>query len=271
MLTYVDTNITSRGVQRVVSALKKYYPELTSDESKAELIFLHITGDRDKFLSKTKSILNMGKKYVVIQYAFKSTQKPNREAWFPIWSKAELVWSYYDLGDGFNFYQSPLGVDEVFTNKNLPRIHTVCTSGLSYLTESVRECNFAAKAVGGNIVHIGANIGNNIDCRLNITDEELSRLYSQCSYVSGLRRIEGFELPAAEGLLCGSVPVLFDKPHYRKWYEPWGVFIPELSREETIKNLIEVFSQKPKTINNIDLARKRFSWQSIIAELFNRI
>ena len=84
--------------------------------------------------------------------------------------------------------------------------------------------------------------------------------------MSGLRRIEGFELPAAEGLLCGARPIMFDRPHYRDWFNKWAIFIPEGNREEVLQSLIDVFQQeyRPVTLEEIAEARQLFDWQSII-------
>lgn len=104
------------------------------------------------------------------------------------------------------------------------------------------------------------------------SDKELAPYYSTSQYVSGLRRTEGFELPAVEGLFCGARPILFDTPNYRQWYEPFGIFIYEGSRQEVIEQLINIFQgpYQPVTEEEIAVAQGRFDWQRIIGGFWER-
>src|SRR6185295_19074765 len=188
---------------------------------------------------------------------------------------------------GFWFYHAPLGVEaDVFKpltegtcescadptddcdggpwcpcachdcNGVSKRTYTIATSGLSWLTESVRECVVAAqraatKALPAWIFHLGEQLSREDDgvrCASGITDRQLADVYSQCRFVSGLRRIEGFELPAVEGLLCGARPVLFDTPGYRWIYGDWAEYIREESRESVIEQLVELFKRGARPV-----------------------
>lgn len=268
--------VTSKSLNRVTDALIRYRPDgvaIVDDPTKADLTILHAIGRQNQLYNQAKG------KYVVIQYALKSTLTPSVRSWLRLWEGAELVWSYYDLEQicedekvipEFNFYHSPLGADsKVFKPQNTGKRYQILTSGQSYLTESVRECYHASN----RIIHLGADLGRDFDCIYNVSDEVLAHYYNLSHYVSGLRRIEGFELPAAEGALCGVKPILFDKPHYRSWYNDIGIFIPEGNREQTINNLKLLFEGTPSRLTDyqIEIAKNRFNWQTIITEFWRRL
>ena len=69
-----------------------------------------------------------------------------------------------------------------------------------------------------------------------------------------LRRIEGFELPAAEGLLCGARPILFANSSGYDWYKPWGVFIEETDRAGVIDQLEAIFRRGAQLVTSEERA-----------------
>lgn len=272
--------VASPSLVRVTNALTRFKPdnvEITDNKKEADLTIIHVIGRQDQVSEQAVG------KYAVIQYALRSTLRPKVHGWLNLWGNAQLVWSYYDLPElcredkviaDFDFYHSPLGVDESFERLNVSKRYIVATTGQSYLTESVRECIFAARELGLSVFHLGEDVKReNVVCKTGITDYELASVYSQCEFVSGLRRVEGFELPAAEGLVCGARPILFDQPHYRQWYEGLGVFIPEAPRDEVIKSLTDLFKVGPVPISNAEIqeAKRRFNWQSIIKGFWERL
>ncbi len=273
------------AIGRVIKALKKYAPAYVEfvDEDNAELIILHIIGRLERTTRRIEKILDSGAQYAIIQYCLKSTQKKSALDWIPVWENAELVWSYLGLpevtaqdGGTFpsNFYYAPLGVDStVFKPQHKEKEYFILTSGKGYLSESVREVIIAAEKYG-TVAHLGPDIGKSgIDYYTDISDKELVELYNKCKYISGLRRIEGFELPAAEGLLCGARPILYDRPHYKNWYGGLAVFIPETHRDQIVEDLVLVFTKEyePVTFNEIEEARYRFDWEAIINGFWSRL
>ena len=284
--------VVSPSLTRVSQALQQYKPgdvTIVQKESDADLVILHVIGRKEQNTKKAQEIIKSGKKYAVIQYAIKSTLNPDSREWYDFWMRAELVWSYYDLvtilaQDGYwnysfdywpygNFYCSPLGVSDDFKSRtDTAKNFLIATSGQSYLTESVRECAIAAD--DQNIFHLGSEMSRkNIYCKTGISDKELAVWYSQCKYVSGLRRVEGFELPAAEGLLCGARPIMFDRPHYRQWFNDYAIFIEEKPREEVVQSLKNVFSKeyRPVTQEEMNSARKLFDWKIIVQGFWERV
>jgi hypothetical protein len=265
-----------RGIARVSMALEKHSPgnvRIVKDEDGADLVVLHAIGRADGFERRVRGIVGRGKKYVMIQYAVRSTKNPNTKRWIDMWNGASLVWSYYDLRSlcledgicsGFQFYHSPLGTD--FSTPKRRSQYIIATSGLSYHTESVRECHKASLEVGGRIFHVGPSVGRRIECSNGMSDTRLAEKYSQCAYVSGLRRIEGFEFPVIEGFMCGARPVVFDRPHYRSWFSEFAEFIPELPRPDVLVSLKKLFTKDtvPVSSEEQDAFRDRFDWGRII-------
>jgi glycosyltransferase involved in cell wall biosynthesis len=98
-----------------------------------------------------------------------------------------------------------------------------------------------------------------------ISDGALAELYATSTWVSGLRHVEGFELPAAEGLVCGARPLVFDQPGMREWYRGLGVFVAELQGEKLIRLLTELFHQSPLPVSQEEReeALRRFDWERI--------
>jgi len=286
MKVYVEPHTDSRGILRVRDALVKYAPqevEFVPEQGQCDLAILHVFGRHTSTGKTIQWLKEHGKRYAMIQYCLRSTMRPATSDWIDMWAGAKLVWSYYDLPaacsmDGmlyggkrkFSFYHAPLGVDAgIFYPRHSPfSKFIVATCSQHALSEGVKECVVAAKRLGKTVFHIGHELrrGPDIVCKSGISDEDLAWFYSQCRYVSGLRRVEGFELPAAEGLLCGARPILYDQPHYRTWYDGLATFIPEESREKVTDHLEALFSSAytPVTRDEIEEGKRRFNWQTII-------
>lgn len=279
--------VDSRSLIRVVNALIQYMPsdvEIVANSDAADLIILHVIGRQDRNRGKAERLRARGQRYAVIQYCVRSTLRPLTENWFPLWQDAILTWSYYDLKalcaeDGtsqdFPFYHAPLGVDaDVFYPRNHARQYAIGTSGHSWVTESVREAGHATERAGRLMFHLGRRLNRkpHIMYASGMDDHVLANLYSQCEFIAGLRRTEGFELPAAEGLLCGARPICFDRPHYRQWFGPWAVFISEGSREQVINSLESIFrlGADPVTKTERVAAKALFDWETIITGFWKR-
>jgi hypothetical protein len=279
----------SRGIHRVAQGLSRYAPlgvQLTTKRDEADLIVLHAIGfpEMERW---SREIREAGKEYVVAQYCLRSSQKPSCADWLPIWQGARLVWSYYDLPaacaeDGveadFSFYLSPLGVNgEVFKPTGDAKRFLIGTSGYVAETESVDCCAEAVRALGGEQFHLGPRLPcfeSNVVAGVGLTDQALAEKWSACRYVSGLRRIEGFELPALEGLVCGARPLLFDRPHYRRWFGGHAHFFPEVDPKELTELLIETLSSAdpwPVTDQERTAIVRRFDWREIVGGFWDRI
>ncbi len=283
----------SRAIERIGQALAQHAPaslevarpcSITKEsrgiegEADADLVVFYCNGFRDRYAALAQRCLARGQRYAVVQIALRTTRHPNTKQWRDLWRQASLVWTYYPLDvwireDGgkpidFPFYHAPLGVDAgVFrppARDGAWRPYVVCTSGARRNQESVEECDEAAAARGERILQLGPTFRMKADTTFvaGIDDRRLAGLYGLCRFVSGLRRCEGFELPAAEGLLCGARPLLYDQPHYRTWYREWGVFIRERGTTEVASALRRVFEAGPKPVSESEraAAARLFDW-----------
>jgi glycosyltransferase involved in cell wall biosynthesis len=274
----------SMAMQRVASALRYTAPEgikIVRRQKEADLSILHVIGWEGLEKETAKG------PYAIIQYCMRTTEKPHTSDWLDVWKHAAAVWSYYDLrrlcqADHVDFegnlLVAPLGVEQKIFHSNgiNNRSYVIFTSGYLAEPESVESVAAAVERVGGRMIHLGPNLylGDHVESYTDIDDIYLAALYRQCRFVSGLRRGEGFELPAAEGLLCGCRPILYDQPHYRLWYDKWGLFIPEESPEVVESALVRIFKDsldQTVTESEIRQASERFHWESVTSRFWERI
>lgn len=267
----------SQGIKRVAAALTTYRPEgvrVVGDREKADLEIVHVVG----WGSFPEGFGD--RKHALVQYCLRTTEDGSPARWLDLWREAEVIWSYYDLAayvgsDDFGFYHAPLGVDgSVFRPVgDGRRPFTIGTSGYVAETECVEECAKAAASVGGAMAHLGPDLGfPSVNCKKGLSDDGVARLWSSCERVAALRRCEGFELPAFEGLACGARPVAFDAPHYRAWLQDSADYIPELSADELVPLLADLFSQPARPVSESERAAvlERCNWQTLAAGFWER-
>ena len=263
-------------------------PALMANEADGDLVVIYVNGMHDRLCALAERCLARGQRYAIVQIALRTTRHPLTQTWRDMWRKAVVVWSYYplatwiqeDLGSpvDFNFYHAPLGVDaSVFTMP--PNGHhrdiLVCTSSAQRNQESAAECDEAAVSVDGRIFQLGPHLDkmkSQVSYAQGISDAELAGWYRDCQWVSGLRRHEGFELPAAEGLLCGARPLLYSREHYLCWYKPWGDFVQEEAHDRVVEQLRVLFAKGPRpvTAEDREAAVRRFDWSRIIKGFWER-
>ena len=273
-----------RGVNRIRNALLKYAPsgiEFTDDPEDfgIDLLVMNVNGRCGRTKRRIAKAKSFGIDIAVMQISIKSTANPSVVDWMPIWDQAKLIWSYYDLiqmaiSEGIEptfadiFYRAPLGADSnIFKPTGAEKKYLAMSVSHTYLSESTREVIKAAEIVGGRVAHLGPPIGKDdidwVDNYHNISDEELADLYSSCYYISGLRRIEGQDMPAAEGLLCGARPLVFDRPDQVDWYGEFSSVLTETHRDQIVEDLVEIFGREyiPVTQEEIEKAKSVFSWE----------
>lgn len=275
------------AISRVVTALKKYMPkkhELVDGKENADLVIVCAYGHRRSLKYYTERLLAHKKKYAVVQLCLRSTSNPNTQDWISIWEKAQLVWSYYDLPKlcredknkaKFNFYYAPLGVDAtVFKETPHWRKFVIAGTGTGsrFSDECKNEVISAAKIVGKNVFQLGfgPRVGN-VAYSNGMDDELLATYYSQCEFVSGLRKIEGFELPVIEGLLCGARPICFDTSHFRHWFGKLAQFIPEDNNVSENIHKLFVKGAKPVSEKEKRYVKTHFDWEKIIKGFWQRL
>ena len=286
----------SGAMTRVAQQLARWAPDdivIVPNVEAADVIILHTIGYPETIAAVDWCDLR-GKRYAVMQYCLRSTQKPDTHDWLEIWAGAAAVWSYYnlidaclednvsgsDMRDWPNYY-APLGADWVVFEPQLTvgDRFTILTSGYIAEAEGIGECFEAAARVGGRVFHLGPPRNfrdiaeDHIEFGFAISDAELARAYSRSDFVAGLRRCEGFEMPAAEGLFCGARPVMLDREHYRHWFEPWAVFVPEAEPAVLTDALEAVFREGAQYVTDDERAAalEVFNWEKLVGGFWSLV
>lgn len=272
----------SRSIHRIAKALSAAVPpgvQIVSRREAADLEIIYAVG--------TGSIPDdLGvRPYAMIQLCLRTTENPTAKYWAPLWRNAVAVWSYYDLcefleADGesatLDFYRAPLGVDgSVFDFNGAARDFKLGTSGFVTSTESVGECAAAVRKVGGKQFHLGpeANIQlPGLTYAHDLDDATLAKFWARCERVSGLRREEGFELPAYEGLACGARPLVFDLPCYRSWLGEGADYVPHVPPAQLVGHLASILSEPPRPVSRDERAAflERHDWSKLSAGFWER-
>lgn len=244
----------------------------------ADVQIVHILGK-----GELKNIKNPN--YIVIQSCYHTQDiPPTDDGLRPLWENAILVVSFHDLPSyqpnwDFRFHGMPFGADDcVFfpTPRSRSRAKAVLSTGHISSTESLEELFTACVETGYKMAHLGADFGWDTDTFKhyeNLSDEDVRVLYNTVNYTSCLRRIEGFELPAIEGLLCGARPITFSLSTYR-WYHKYAVVIEDTNSRDITESLIHVLKGNiglPVTDEEIEEVRQAFSWSVLIPEFWNAI
>lgn len=276
-------------MHRVALALRRSSPyEIVEERESADIEIVHAIGVRD-LVEYLVEIKKAGRKVVVLQYCF--ITGGTLDEWRAVWEHVDLVWSYLpslethlrDL-----LLLRPLGVAPELMEQPIDELvrrqrSGVLTSG--YVADATGEAigEFASAASVGDmpVVHLGpANpVGlrsKPLDWRavLNVTDQSLASIYGSMAAVSGLRFIEGFELPAAEGLVNGARPIMFKRQDAQLWFDDLACYVPEYQAGsaqlvEAIRERLE--SMKPVRRDEIERARQNFDWRIICAEFWRRV
>lgn len=297
----------SPAMTRVANALAAHAPphitpvDKLSDIATADLVVLHLIDwpftDSGAWVPSHYPHLSKPwqwppqTQFAAIQYCLRTTRRPDPREWMDFWRQCALVWSYYDLSSyqqrGINVYHAPLGVNPATfypPNDSTPREPFVITFGHvdGYPAEPISAVWQAASKAGLQALHIGSNSPANMTDKppgwksiSNLTDDALAHLYRSASWVSGLRHIEGFELPAAEALSCGANAVLFDHPSQRHWYSVAGnaaQFVRDTpDYKALVAQLTRVLTSEPTPIPSLPALRYMFSWPRIVKGFWERV
>jgi hypothetical protein len=276
----------SRAMDRVTRAFKEYAPAgvvFVKDVNEADLEVLHAIGYPET-VERARAAIDAGREFALIQYCVRSTDHPSAQDWLPVWYVAKMVFSYYDLyrlcdedhvAVRFsNFVCAPLGIDRAFVQSppNGQARRGILTSGyVSAGSEAIEECWAAASRIGERVVHLGPYpvkmgvMSPDADVSVTgpgITDALLRVHYDSVKFVSGLRYVEGFEMPCVEGLARGVRPIVFDRPDMRKWYDGFAIFVKEQSGPRLVQELVDVMHDGTHvTEEERQAALTRFSWE----------
>ena len=272
----------SQGIFRVARALETYAPSgvrCVPTWAEADLVLIHTIG-----IAGMAEAIGSVKDYAIFQYCTGRTGGGSPDEWRNIWRCAKLVSSYYELTaapwevgnfGSINFHRTPLGVDtDVFRPCTCAPQFLVGTSG--YVAD--QEClgEWGVVAAGRGHFHLGPDgvVGApGVTYANGVPDGELAKRWSRCRFVSGLRRVEGFELPAYEGLACGARPVMFDREDARHWMGEHAIYVREAGGAELIASLREVVGARcpPVTEAERQWVKDTFSWARFAAEWWARV
>lgn len=289
----------SKGIHRVAYALARYAPdwvEIVDSHLKADVWVLHVIGHGS--MTEAQKHIDSGRTLAMIQYCLMTTEDSRPEAWMSWWRQSKLVMTYYDLpkfvaqhgtfDEARHFgahivdhvMMTPLGCDaSVFRpGRPLRKPYLIGTSGTIAETEGAIECHDACTRLDRRQFHLGPQMpfgdsGAAVAFMQNCPDTQLAEFWSQCSYVAGLRRIEGFELPAIEGLLSGARPIMFDAPHYTRWFGEHAEYVTESSPDEVTDQLTEIMRGRVRMVTEQERAKvsMMFDWQTIATEFWERL
>jgi hypothetical protein len=260
-----------RVMYRIRDALLKHAPPgvvLVKEDADVQIVDVIGPGGVAEIRS------DRGREYVVLQHTWLTSWR-GLDFWKPVWDGARLVVSYHDLPYD-RYLRLPWGVD--FDLFRLPERRSVkygvLTTGYDARQEAIDEPLAASAALGWPGVHIGGHAPRVATRLENVSDEHLVDLYGATAWVAGLRRVEGFELPALEGLACGARPLLFDTAGYRYWYGDHAVYVPEVedSRELTAALIAAMRpGPVPVTVEERESLRRRFDWQVIASQFWEAV
>ena len=158
---------------------------------------------------------------------------------------------------------------------NNDEFEILCTGEIAH-TEGIRECVAACDALNTKMLHVGRDFkytNKSYTNMHNLSHGEMKRAYNASKWVSALRRIEGFEKPAIEGLLCGARPICFDTPLYRYWYGDLARYVREADEAITYKDIIRVMSNEytPVTAEEMEKAIKKFAWNYVSKNFWKKV
>ena len=259
---------------------KSYAPinyEFTTDSNISDFQIIDITRISDKYYINNE-------KYIVLFHCFGEWSEENPSEYYDLFKNAMFVYSHIDLAslyptlDSHKFMRGPWGVQPDLWRKiesNNSRFEILCTGEIAS-TEGIEECIAACDMMNTELLHVGNNLRYTNKSYINkskLTQDEMMLAYNDSKWVSALRRIEGFEKPAMEGLLCGARPICFDTPLYRYWYGDLARYVKEGTHKETSLDLINVMKTQyaPISIEEREKAIKRFSWVNVSKRFWDKV
>lgn len=259
---------------------KSYAPikyEFVEDPDNADFQIIDITRISDKDYIKCKN-------YIVFFHCFGEWSEEKPEVFIELFENAMLVYSHLDLASiygnyNIKFMRGPWGchTDMWFGlgDRDNSDYQILCTGEVAK-TEGIEECISACDKLGKKLIHVGPNLRyKNFSYvnTYNLNGEEMRTAYNEAKWVSGLRRIEGFEKPVAEGLLCGCRPICFDTPLYRHWYGDLARYVKEGTDVETFVDIFRVMKEEyaPVTDEEKELVIEKFSWKNVAGKFWERV
>jgi glycosyltransferase involved in cell wall biosynthesis len=218
-------------------------------------------------------IISQSNNFVIWQHCYKTA---GDYTWDELWEKAIFAASFHNLRNysekKFNFLHLPLGVDFDFYKPVTPfeqRPNIAFVTGHIASDECIDTVYKACKKADFLLLHTGENFkfGTNYFHLDYMPERDYADLLSNdVKYVFGLRKVEGFELSALEGVAAGCNAVVPTIDTY-DWYDELAIRldVETTNLEENIYNVLKN-NQKMK-INGEKL--QQFSWKNVITKFWN--
>ena len=225
------------------------------------------------------------KKYIILFHCFGEWSEESPEEYRELFNNAMFVYSHLDLASMYpdmpkkKFMRGPWGCqpDYWFNESGISNNeHQILCTGEIAETEGIQECVLACDMLNKTMLHVGPNFNyRNKSYRSlsNLKISEMRQAYNTSQWVSALRRTEGFEKPAIEGLLCGARPICFDTPLYRYWYGNLARYVKEGTKEETYLDIMRVMTNEYAPISGDEMrsAIKKFAWYYVSKNFWDKV
>ena len=286
----------SRAMHRIRAALMKHAPPgvaFADDPREADLHILDFIGQHptieDRELNPTTGLMRAVpslpkcRNYVILYHC---TAPPGSELlsmdYRPLFENARLVVSYlkpewtWEWGkldwSKVEYFHTPWGYEpETFRYGGESKDVLCLMTGYVDVTEGLRAVWWAARQVGGEVVHVGGSIGLDGEPGYkryeNVSDDLMRELYCRSEYVNAIRAHHGFEVVGIEGAACLAQPIYLDLPCYRHWFDDIGIFVDP---DDVWDGLKRVFETRPKRENLAEKV-KRFEWGKIAPRIWEEI
>jgi len=298
---YPESRTLSIAMRRIRRGLIKYKPkdvEIVNNPRNADVHILDYVGQhpkiQDKKIMSDIPSIPMCKKYIIIYHCHPAVPCSFEKELSELLKNALLVithtryLTFYDPiyspfpninFDKINWFVTPWGFDpDIFypSNPPLPKLIDVLTFGLVDESEKLSDILKACKLSKKMLLHLCGYSCNSINindyeryvkCGY-VNDDTLRFFYWISKYTCAFRMHIGFELPILEALACGSTPIVLDFPCYREHFKDIAIFI---SPDRIVDELVKVLNMGKVLHVSFDFVRKRFSWEYIAPNIWEKI
>jgi hypothetical protein len=261
-----------RAFKRISLAFRTHFPSNVEwVDSNPDIEIVQVVGKKEyDYLTSKNSLKNV----VMHQQCLLTTGIPISD-WVKLWKECKLVMSFHDLkGAGFNFLRTPLGAEpDTFPVGKVQRVYDVFSTGHVAETECLDMLYNACVMSQTKMLHTGENFkwnAPNYQFLEYMNDPWYSSVLQRTKYVTGLRRVEGFEMACIEGAMSGAVPIVPFLPTY-DYYKDFGLYI--FMDGDITDQLINIFDKSyvPLTQDQLYYVRDEFSWKNICEKIYKRL
>jgi glycosyltransferase involved in cell wall biosynthesis len=260
--------------KRISNALHVHAPSWVewTDYESADIMIVHVVGGGEVEMCEKP------KPKVIIQHCY-FTASAHEIDYAKYWEQALLAVSFHDLRKYTDkvipYYGMPWGADPAvfkYSNKGRRNIKVMATGHVAE-TEGIDKLFEACKTTGFSLFQTGGNFGwdpKHYFFLPYMEDEDLADILNSTQYVSALRFIEGFELMAIEGLMCGARPLVPDDPTY-DWYREHAITI--YKDKDITTQLVDIFKVTPNPVSPEEHRQivEKFSWDKLVRDFFEAL